>query len=305
MRPLPAGRTRRVLATFAVLAAVAAGLAGCGDDTSDDTSSAPSSPAPTSSVDPALAAKVPAAIKTDGSITVGTDSTYAPNEFLAADGKTIQGFDVDLFTAVAGKLGLKATFESAPFEAIIPGIASSKYEVGVSSFTVNADRKKTVDMISYFNAGTQWATKKGNAAGVAADNACGKNVAVQKGTVQADDVAARSKKCTTAGKKAITIDIYPGQDQATAAVVSGKDDAMLADSPVGAWAVKQSNGALELLGDVYDAAPYGYVIKKSQGEFGQAIVDAVKALITDGTYETILTKWNVQAGAITDPAVNP
>ena len=304
MRPLPAGRTRRVVATFAVLAAVAAGLAGCGDDTSDDTAS--SSPAPSSSVDAALAAKVPAGVKADGSILVGTDSSYAPSEFLAADGKTIQGFDVDLFTAVAQKLGLKAKFETADFDAIIPGISSGKYEIGVSSFTINDERKKTVDMVSYFSAGTQWATKKGNPQKIALDDACGKKIAVQQGTVQVEDITARSKKCTTAGKKAITIDQFDGQDQATAAVVSGKDDATLADSPVSAYAVTKTNGQLELLGDIYEAAPYGYALKKGQGEFGQALADAVKALIADGTYKTILAKWGVDAGALsTDPAVNP
>ena len=83
---------------------------------------------------------------------------------------------------------------------------------------------------------------------------------MQTGTVQVDDITARSKKCTDAGKPAITIDQYQAQSDATAAVVSGKDDAMLADSPVGAYAVKQTNGQLELLGDIYESAPYGYVV---------------------------------------------
>jgi polar amino acid transport system substrate-binding protein len=69
--------------------------------------------------------------------------------------------------------------------------------------------------------------------------------------------------------------------------------------------VKKTNGQLELLGDIYDAAPYGFVIKKDQTEFAQAVADAVKALISDGTYKTILTKWGVEAGAIDNPAVNP
>ncbi|MGN6332989.1 MAG: transporter substrate-binding domain-containing protein, partial [Motilibacteraceae bacterium] len=119
------------------------------------------------------------------------------------------------------------------------------------------------------------------------------------------DLAAKSKKCTDAGKPAITVDQYAGQDQATASIVSGKDAAGLADSPVMAYAVKQTDGQLELLGDVYDAAPYGYVVKKDQTEFAQAIADAVKALIADGTYQKVLEKWGVQAGAITDPTVNP
>jgi polar amino acid transport system substrate-binding protein len=263
------------------------------------------SPSATPVVDAALAAKVPAAVKADGKIVVGTDSTYAPNEFLAADGKTIQGFDVDVFNAVAAKLGLTAQFVTAPFDNIIPSVGSGKYEIGVSSFTVNADRKKIVDMVSYFQAGTQWGTKTGNPAKIDPDNACGKKIAVQKGTVQVDDLTARSKKCTDARQSQITIDQYQGQDEATAAVVSGKDDAMLADSPVIAYAVKQTTGQLELLGSIYDSAPYGYIVKKAQGEFAQAIADALKAIISDGSYTAALNKWGVGQGGITNPTVNP
>lgn len=308
-RPL----TRRTVTAAAALTAGAAlVLTGCGSSSSGGSSTTPgnsssgsSSSAPSASVDSALAAKVPASIKSDGKILVGTDSTYAPSEFLDTDGKTIIGFDVDLFSAVAQKLGLKAEYQTAPFDSIIAGVGSGKYEIGVSSFTVNADREKQANMVSYFNAGTQWATKKGNPDGIDPNNACGKKIAVQKGTVQVDDLNARSKKCTDAGKPAITIDQYAGQDQATASIVSGKDAAGLADSPVMAYAVKQTNGQLELLGQVYDAAPYGYVVKKDQTDFAQAIADAVKALIADGTYQKVLDKWGVQAGAITNPTVNP
>jgi polar amino acid transport system substrate-binding protein len=256
-------------------------------------------------VDSALAAKVPATVKADGVVKVGTDSTYAPSEFVAADGHTIQGFDVDLFTAVAAKLGLKAQFVTAPFGTIVQSVQSGKFEVGVSSFTLNAAREKQATMVSYFSAGTLWASAAGNPKGVAPDNACGKRVAVQANTVQVDDLAKRTKACTSAGKPAITVDQYTGQDQATASVVSKKDDAMLADSPVIAYAVKQTNGQLAVLGSIYDSAPYGYVLPKTQTGFGDAIVGALKALMADGTYKKILDKWGVSQGAITNPQVNP
>jgi ABC-type amino acid transport substrate-binding protein len=257
-------------------------------------------------VDQALAARVPTAIKSDGKIKIGTESSYAPGEFLDTDGKTVIGFDVDLFNAVAAKLGLKTQWQSAVFDAIIPGIKSGKYEMGVSSFTINDERKKQVNMVSYFNAGTQWGTKKGNLSGVQPDDACGKKVAVQTNTVQdTEDLPKRQQACRSAGKPALTVDSYQAQDQATAAVVSGKDDAFLADSPVVAYAVKQTNGQLELLGDIYDAAPYGYVIKRDQTDFAQAVAGAVKELISDGTYKRILEKWGVEAGAIDNPAANP
>jgi polar amino acid transport system substrate-binding protein len=274
--------------------------AGCGYDSGGGTATTAAAP-----VDEALAAKVPDAIKADGKILIGTDPTYAPNEFRETDGKTVTGFDVELFNAVATKLGLETEWQPAKFADIIPGGQSGKYEVGVSSFTINPERKQQANMVSYFNTGTQWATKKGNPLGVQPDNACGKKVAVQTATVQeTKDLPKRQQACQSSGKPAILIDSYQAQDQATAAVVSGKDDAMLADSPVVAYAVKQS-GQLELLGNTYDWAPYGYVIEKDQTEFAQEIADAVKALITDGTYKTILEKWGVQAGAIANPAVNP
>jgi polar amino acid transport system substrate-binding protein len=306
---------RRSSATVAALASAALVVSGCGGGSSGSSSAAgsggsgsgasSSAALPSESADSALAAQVPDTIKSDGTITVGTDSTYAPSEFVAENGSTIEGFDVDLFTLVAQKLGLKAKFVTADFGSIIAGVGSQKYEVGVSSFTVNAEREASADMISYFSAGTQWSTKKGNPKKVDPDKACGLRIAVQKNTVQVDDVTQRSKDCESSGGKAITIDQYTGQDQATAAIVSGKDDAGLADSPVMAYAVKQTNGQLQLVGDVYDSAPYGYVVKKDQTQFAQAIADAVKALIADGNYQKVLQNWGVEAGAITDPTVNP
>jgi polar amino acid transport system substrate-binding protein len=88
-------------------------------------------------------------------------------------------------------------------------------------------------------------------------------------------------------------------------VVSGKEDAMLADSPVIAYAVKQTNGKLALVGDIYDSAPYGFVIKKGDTAFADVLVEALKAAIADGTYKTALSKWGGEQGGITDPKVNP
>lgn len=292
---------RRAILGLAVAAAMTVSLSACGEESGNDTGSG--APAPSASADTALADKVPAAIKSAGKIVIGTDSSYAPSEFLDADGKTVKGFDVDLFNAVAQKLNLKTEWQSATFDSIIPGVTSGKYTIGVSSFTVNPDRLKEATMVSYFSAGTQWAAKAG--ATIDIENACGKKIAVQTATVQVDDITARSKKCTDAGKPKITIDQYQAQSDATNAVVTGKDDAMLADSPVCAYAVKQTNGQLALVGEIYDSAPYGYVLSKDQAEFGTAVEGALESLIKDGTYAKILGNWGVEAGAITDPAVNP
>jgi polar amino acid transport system substrate-binding protein len=302
--------TRRAATAVAAVTSAALVLTGCGSDDSGTPASgggdaAGGSELPAVEADDALAAMVPDEIAEDGVISVGSDTTYAPSEFLDEDGETIIGFDVDLFTLVAQKLGLEAEFETAPFDSIIAGVGSGRYEVGVSSFTINAERLAEVNMISYFSAGTQWATRADNPDDVDPDDACGLSVAVQVGTVQVEDLAARSAECEAAGEEPIDVQQFESQADATAAIASGRVAAGLADSPVMAYAVAQTNGQLELLGDIYDSAPYGYVVPKEQAEFAEAIAQAVQSLIEDGSYTEVLESWGVEDGAIDDPAVNP
>jgi polar amino acid transport system substrate-binding protein len=264
---------------------------------------ASTSPSVSVSQNAELSRKLPESIKSAGVIKIGVDANYAPGEFLAADGTTVQGFDVDLFNAVAAKFGVKTEWQPTSFPSIISGVDSKKYDIGISSITINDKRKEQVKMVSYFKAGTQWASRKGNPKGVDPDNACGKNIAVQANTIQeTDDLPARQKKC---GSNKINVLSYGLQSEATSAVVSGKADAMLADSPVVAYAVKQSNGKLETLSEIYDAAPYGFVLPNGEGEFAQAIADALKQLDHEGAYNAALEKWGVEQGAISNFAVNP
>jgi polar amino acid transport system substrate-binding protein len=289
--------------------------AGCGSNsleggstsapTNSSSSSAPSSSGTPSSGGADLSGALPPKIKAAKKITVGVDASYPPNEFLQG-GKTVVGMDVDLFNAVAQKFGVTVDWQPAGFDTIITGVQGGKYDMGISSFTINDKRKQQVNMVSYFNAGTLWATAKGNPKGVKPDDACGKTIAVQKGTTQLeDDMPKRQAACKKAGKPEIKLVVREKQDQATSDLVGGKADAMLADSPVVLYAIKQTNGQLEQLGDIYDAAPYGYVVPKAETAFAQALVQALQSLNTDGTYKSTLQKWNNDSGAITDFAVNP
>ncbi len=128
---------------------------------------------------------------------------------------------------------------------------------------------------------------------------------MQTGTTQADDVAARSKKCTAAGKPAIAIEQFRLQSDVTSAVITGKDDAELADSPVIAYAVKQTNGKLQQAGDVYASAPYGIAVPKGQGDYAKAIQGAMQKLMDSGAYLNILTRWGVQGGAVKTAEIDP
>lgn len=290
--------------TAAAALVLVGALAGCAVlEGTDPLSEAASVPAV--AADPALAARVPGPVKADGKIVVAIDAAYPPAEFVGADGQTVVGFDVDLFNAVAAKLDLRVEYRRARFDSILAGVGAGRYEAGVSSITVNPSRKKQALMVSYFRAGTQWVVRTGNPTGLDLKTPCGASVAVQAATVPEGDVVARSRLCAEARKPRLVVHPYPSQEEATAAVVSSKDAAMIADSTIAAYAVKRSGGALQLLGDVYNAMPYGYVVAKTQQPFAEVVRDALKALIADGTYGQLLARWGVEGGAIKDPAVNP
>ncbi|AUG79636.1 ABC transporter substrate-binding protein [Kitasatospora sp. MMS16-BH015] len=300
-------RTPRLIA-LTVLATGSLLLTACSSSSSSSTSSgAPSASASIKDVtaDSALAALVPADVKSAGKLTVATDASYAPNEFKDDKG-AIVGMDVDLAGAIAKKLGLTADVQNATFDAIIPGIIAKKYNLSLSSFTATKEREATVDMVTYFSAGTGTAVKKGNPDKIDATDLCGKKVAVQTGTTQADAIKNTiNPACTKAGKPTVPEDgnKFDLQTDVTQALFSGRDQVMLADSPVVDYAIKQTNGQLEKIGSVTDTAPYGVVLPKGS-ELTKAVQGAIQALMTDGTYKAILEKWGVQAGSIDKSVVN-
>ncbi|WP_328645454.1 ABC transporter substrate-binding protein [Amycolatopsis sp. NBC_00348] len=298
-----------LLPAFALVGlTMACGAGGSGAGDVGSSSAAPagtgSGDAGTVAKDDALAALVPADVKTDGKILVGQDQSYPPNEF--QDNGKATGFDVDLGTAIGQVLGVQMEFQNASFDGIIPGIGSKKYELAMSSFSITSERLQTVDMISYYKAGTSLGVLKGNPDGIKVDDLCGKKVAVQKGTTQVEDLDKKNAACTGGGKPAIEVTQLQAQTDVNLALTAKRVQAELADSPVIDYAVKQTNGALEVVGEPYDTAPYGIVLPKNSGDYGKAVQGAIQKLIDSGAYKKILDKWGLSsAGAVTKSEINP
>jgi polar amino acid transport system substrate-binding protein len=295
---------RKLLAAFGAAALVLVVLAGCGSSSSSSSSSSAAATSSTSSANASVAAQVPAAIKSKGTLNVATEAQYAPNEFIAPDGHTVIGMDAELTEAIGGVLGLKVKLVNSDFETIIPGLAAGRYDLGVSSFTDTKEREKTVDFVDYFEAGISFYAKSSANPGVeAVGDLCGKTVAVEKGTVEQEEAEKQNKACSKEGKKSVSTLSFPGQNAVNLAVSSGRAEVGMADSPVADYQVKQSNGAFKLIGKEYEVAPYGIAIPKKSG-MTQPVLAALKAVIADGTYSKILAKWGLQSGAIKEPKIN-
>jgi polar amino acid transport system substrate-binding protein len=249
-----------------------------------------------------LAAKLPDKIKQAGRLVAGVNVPYAPNEFKDPNTSKIIGFDVDLMDAVAAVLGVRADYQEADFEKIIPAVQAGTYDLGMSSFTDNKEREQQVDFVDYFNAGIQWAQQKGKP--VDPNNACGRKVAVQRTTIEEkDEVPAKSTACTAAGKPPITIVAFDEQSAAANALVLGQVDAMSADSPVTAYAVKQNTAKVEAAGQIFQSEPYGWPVPKGS-PLAAVLQQAVQHLMDSGDYRKIAENWGVQDGELSKAQLN-
>jgi polar amino acid transport system substrate-binding protein len=281
-----------------VLSALA--LAACGSSSSttptsssgSTTGTSSSTGATTAGANAAVEKLVPSSVKSKGTLTVASDATYAPDEFIASDGHTIVGMDADLAKALATVMGLKANVVNATFDGIIPGLAAGKYDMGASSFTDTKAREKTVDFVDYANVGESFYTKSQGGASISSiADICGKTVSVEKGTTEETDASAQGAKCKKAGKAGVTVLTFPDQNGANLAVASGRAQLGFADTPVADYQVKKTGGQFKIVGAAYAPAPYGLAIPKNN--LDKAVLAALKILIANHTYAKIFSKWGL------------
>ncbi|MEE1295664.1 MAG: ABC transporter substrate-binding protein [Bifidobacterium sp.] len=303
-------RGLRKFAALAVSAMMLVSTVACGT-TDDDTDSTAASDSKTAAVDVSqvkkddtIAAMVPKDVADTGKLTVGMELSYAPAEFVGDDGKTPEGYDVDIAKALGKVFGLDTEIVSSTFDTIVPSVGS-KYDLGITAMTITKERMDAVDFVSYYKAGNMWVVKKGNPDKVDTKDLCGMKIAVQTGTVQDDEANKIKEQCAADGKKAVEVLPSKLQTDAATAVVTGKADVFYADSPVGGYAIKQTDGQLEELGTTEGDVKQGIAIKKGDTELAKAVQAGIQHLMDDGTYKKILDAWGVESGAIDKAEINP
>lgn len=251
-----------------------------------------------------IAKLVPESVAQDGVLSIGTNPSYAPAEFLAADGKTTVGYEMDLARALGRVLGLKVKFVNASFDSIIPSLGA-KFDIGMSAFTITPERIKTVDFVSFYKAGETFVVRKGNPEHMKQHALCGHKIGVQTGTIEEEHLLQTNEQCEAQGKPSIDVMSFKQQTTVTTAVMTGKIDAFYADSPVAGFAISQTGDALERLGKDIGVVHQGMAIPKGQQQTVQAMQQAMQWLMDSGDYQKILKMWGADSGADHQALVNP
>ena len=307
---MPQGGSRTsALAAVAVTAALILTSA-CSKDSKPNAGSTTATSAATASTTASLFSKLPAAIQSSKNLKVGSDIEYAPIEFYKEGTQQVQGLDWDIAQALGQKLGITVSFvDDTDFAGIIGALQAGRFDIVMSSMNDTAERRgKGVDFIDYFKAGSSILVQKGNPKAIkVVDDLCGTTVSVQKGTTQDTDILTpQVAKCQTA-KKALNVLRFEKDTDALQQVKNGRAVADLEDFPVAAYNAQTSGAGKDfdvVTGQVGDIGSYGIAVPSNNAALRDALQGALKAVIADGTYATILATWSVAAGALNTAAIN-
>jgi polar amino acid transport system substrate-binding protein len=217
-------------------------------------------------------------------ISVGTMGDAKPYAFTQADG-TFTGFDIELFRNVASRLGFKpdqVIFTGQEFSALMPSVANERFDVAVAAIGTTEARKKTVDFSDGYLAG-YLSVLTADKAITSADGLKGKRLGVVQGTLQ-EIYAAKNFVGTDLVK-------FPDNNSAVSALNNGTVDAHFLDYEAAKdYGVRYPNLKIAVNIPSFDA-PAGFVVRKGNDKFREALNTALHAAMQDGTWKTLYEKW--------------
>jgi polar amino acid transport system substrate-binding protein len=288
-------------------------LAGCGSSSAAVIPAASAPVYPTQDVvsaiatDPKIAAGLPAAVRSRGTLILGTTITPGvnglPHSGQLAGGANI-GVDVDLREAVAKVLGVKWDVQNGTFPTIIPGVQNGKYDVGMDNFGVTAPREKVVDFATYLTDGQAFLAPSSGELNTVADitDLCGLTIATSPGSTFQQILETDKAKCSAGGKKPYTVQYFADTAPIWLGLANGKIDIYF--GPTLSLKYDAAHIPNTKFLSQFSSTPVGFVTAKGS-PIATAISAAVNKLIASGDYAKILGKWGVTDSGIKQSAINP
>lgn len=216
----------------------------------------------------------------EGKLTFAMSGVYKPLNY--KDGEKLTGFDVEIGTEIAKRIGLEANPVTNPWETILQGLKGKKYDAIIGSMSPTEERLKVVDFTEpYYFEGGQIFAAEGNQAINAPDDIKGKTIGVIQSSVWKDIAETYSDKI-----KGYPSDVYALQDLPT-----GRVDAVITEKIVGMYAAKEEGLKIKPVGEVLNKNQVAIAVNKDNPELKNKINEALKSMVEDGTYEKISMKW--------------
>ena len=218
-------------------------------------------------------------------LVMATNANFPPYEY--KDGAAFAGIDVELAQAIADKLGMKLEIQDVEFGAIVAGVESGKYDIGMAGMTVTEDRLKNVDFSESYATGVQVVIVKADSDYQKPEDLTGKKVGVQLATT--GDIYA-SASVDEGGYGEENVEKFSKGADAIIALKQDKIDAVIIDNEPAKEFVKANEG-LRILDTEYTTEDYAMAFAKGNAEMINKVNGALKELIADGTVQKIIDKY--------------
>ena len=258
-------------------------------------------------MDAGLHARLPEAIRTAGQMISVNNGSFPPYDIVT--GTKLEGASEDLSEALGQVLGVKIEHQSVGgLPALLAGINAGRYQFAFGPIGDFKSREESNDFVDWVQEYVVFAVPKGNPKGISSlDTSCGTRVAVMAGGSAERVIQVQAETCKRAGKPPVDVQSYTDQPSSILAVRSRRADAFFSSQAPLTYFVSQANGQLELTGvgqqNGFENLYQGAVVPKGSPLAG-ILNDAIKVLMDNGAYATIMKKWGLENNMIKTPGIN-
>ncbi len=255
----------------------------------------------------AAADLLPAKYREAGVIKLVTDAKYPPFQYIDDTGNMV-GFEVDLWDAIAERLGVDLEVTSVAFDSLIPGVQSGRWDIAMEGITDNAERQQVVSFVDYgYTTSSAYVLEEKGGSVNGHLDLCGLNGAAQSGTEWAGFITAElARACTEAGKAAPTLSEFGTSDATLLSLYSARTNFVLTSAASAQEIMKAAPRPVKVVPmPILPRKPSGIAFRKDETDLGEALLAGLKEVRADGTYEKIYAEWNVQPMMIDhEPGIN-
>jgi cystine transport system substrate-binding protein len=262
------------LSVLGATAALTLALAGCSTTPAADSGSGSGESAAPSSLQE---------IQDSGVLTVGTEGTYKPFSYHEDGSGELTGYDVEVITAVAEKMGVEAEFQETQWDAIFAGLDAGRFDVIANQVSINEERKASYDFsVPYTVSSGVIVTTSDNSDISSFEDLAGKTTA-QSLTSNWNDLATES---------GANVEAVEGWAQAITLLEQGRVDATINDELTYLdYQNTEKNDGIKIAATTEESSESAVAVRKGSPELVEAIDTALEELRADGTLAEISEKY--------------
>ena len=216
----------------------------------------------------------------NNTLVVGTNAEFPP--FTSIENGKIVGFDIDIASEVAARLGKKIEFKDMPFEALIPDVVLGHVDFVAAGMSYTEERAKKILYTKPYVEGDPFVIVTASTSKVTLDDLVGKTVAVNEGFT-ADTLLS--------SKEGVNLVRLPTTSDAFLALKMNRVFAFVTAKSTYEAFLKMQPSVFQTHIIPGTSETCALVVPKSKPDLLVAIQGALDAMEQDGTIATLKTKW--------------